>query len=191
MSLKLEATPAVNEGVLCDFSQNMQRRRAQLGLSYQDLANRTGMSKSTLQRYETGAIQNISRTKLEVLAKGLSMTVEQLLGCEDYLTVSRNEMNVFIEQLSCLGYEVETTAMPDSEQFEYLSQGYELVDDGKPDIVWVRNRRDNKCYQMSWEQLHNLKDDIYNFADFLMNKAINTAPIIERPEKWYPIDATE
>lgn len=191
MKLKDKISQTVNEGPLRDFSQNMQRRRAQLGLSYQDLANRTGMSKSTLQRYETGAIQNISRTKLEVLAKGLSMTVEQLLGCEDYLTVSRNEMNVFIEQLSCLGYEVETTAMPDSEQFEYLSQGYELVDDGKPNIVWVRNRRDNKCYQMSWGQLHNLKDNIFNFADFLMNKAIHTAPIIERPEKWYPIDTTE
>ena len=191
MKLKDMISPTVNEGALRDFSQNMQRRRAQLGLSYQDLANRTGMSKSTLQRYETGAIQNISRNKLEILAKGLNMTVEQLLSCEDYLTVSRNEIDVFIEQLSCLGYEVETTAMPESEQMAYLSQGYELEDDGKPDIVWVRNRRDNKCYQMSWDQLHDLKDNIYNFADFLMNKAINAAPIIERPEKWYPIDATE
>lgn len=191
MSLNIEVAPAANNGILRDFSQNMQRRRAQLGLTYQDLANRTGMSKSTLQRYETGAIQNISRNKLEILAKGLNMTVEQLLGCEDYLTASRNEMDVFIEQLSCLGYEVETTAMPKSEQFEYLSQGYELEDDGKPDIVWMRNRRDNKCYQMSWDQLHDLKDNIYNFADFLMNKAINTAPIIERPEKWYPVDTTE
>lgn len=191
MKIKDMISPTVNEGALRDFSQNMQRRRAQLGLTYQDLANRTGMSKSTLQRYETGAIQNISRNKLEILAKGLNMTVEQLLGCEDYLTASRNEMDVFIEQLSCLGYEVETTAMPESEQIEYLSQGYELEDDGKPDIVWVRNRRDNKCYQMSWDQLHDLKDNIYNFTDFLMNKAINAAPIIERPEKWYPIDTTE
>ena len=191
MKIKDMISPTVNEGALRDFSQNMQRRRAQLGLTYLDLSNRTGMSKSTLQRYETGAIQNISRNKLEILAKGLNMTVEQLLGCEDYLTASRNEMDVFIEQLSCLGYEVETTAMPESEQIEYLSQGYELEDDGKPDIVWVRNRRDNKCYQMAWDQLHALKDNIYNFADFLMNKAINAAPIIERPENWYPIDTTE
>ena len=58
-------------------------------------------------------------------------------------------------------------------------------------VSLMRNRRDNKCYQMSWDQLHDLKDNIYNFADFLMNKAINTAPIIERPEKWYPVDTTE
>ena len=181
----------VNNGVLRDFSQTMQRRRAQLGLSYQDLSDRTGMSKSTLQRYETGAIQNISRNKLEVLAKGLSMSVEQLLGCEDYQTTSRDEMNVFIEQLSCLGYEVETTAMPESEQDAYLSQGHELEDDGTPDIVWVRNRRDNKCFQISWEQLQNLKEQINNFAEFMMNKTTSAAPVIERPKRWYPVDTTE
>lgn len=181
----------VNDGILRDFPQNMQRRRAQLGLSYQDLSNRTGMSKSTLQRYETGIIQNISRNKLEVLAKGLNMTAEQLLGCEDYLTASRNETNVFIEQLSCLGYEVETTAMPENEQLRYLSQGYELEDDGKPDIVWVRNRKDNKCYEVSWERLHNLKEKVSSFVGFIMKEEINAAPVIERPETWYPVDTTE
>lgn len=181
----------VNNGVLRDFSQTMQRRRAQLGLSYQDLSDRTGMSKSTLQRYETGAIQNISRNKLEFLAKGLSISVEQLLGCEDYQTTSRDEMNVFIEQLSCLGYEVETTAMPESEQDAYLSQGYEPEDDGTPDIVWVRNRRDNKCFQTSWEQLQSLQEQINNFAEFMMNKTTSAAPVIERPKRWYPVDTTE
>ena len=181
----------VNDGILRDFPQNMQRRRAQLGLSYQDLSNRTGMSKSTLQRYETGIIQNISRNKLEVLAKGLNMTAEQLLGCEDYLTASRNETNVFIEQLSCLGYEVETTAMPENEQLRYLSQGYELEDDGKPDIVWVRNRKDNKCYEVSWERLHNLQEKVSSFVGFIMKEEINAAPVIERPETWYPVDTTE
>ena len=122
MKIKDMQTTTVNAGALLRFAQNMQQRRAQLGLSYQDLADRTSMSKSTLQRYETGAIQNISRTKLEVLAKGLSMSVEQLLGYEDYQTASRDEMNVFIEQLSCLGYEIETTAMPEGEQHAYLSE---------------------------------------------------------------------
>ena len=40
-----------------DFKEIIERvrsRRLELGLSYQDLADKTGMSKSTLQRYETG-----------------------------------------------------------------------------------------------------------------------------------------
>ena len=191
MKIKDMQTTTVNAGALLRFAQNMQQRRAQLGLSYQDLADRTSMSKSTLQRYETGAIQNISRTKLEVLAKGLSMSVEQLLGCEDYQTSSRDEMNVFIEQLSCLGYEIETTAMPEEDQVDYLMRGHELEDDGIPDIVWIRNRRDNKCFQTSWEQLHSLKEQINNFAEFMVIKTTSAAPVIERPKRWYPVDTTE
>ena len=34
----------------------IRERREELGLSYQGLAELTGMSKSTLQRYETGAV---------------------------------------------------------------------------------------------------------------------------------------
>lgn len=119
------------------------------------------------------------------------MSVEQLLGCEDYQTASRDEMNVFIEQLSCLGYEIETTAMPEEDQVDYLMRGHELEDDGIPDIVWIRNRRDNKCFQTSWEQLHSLKEQINNFAEFMVTKTTSAAPVIERPKRWYPVDTTE
>lgn len=39
-------------------SSRMAERRKQLGLSYQALAERTGLTKSTLQRYEKGNIRN-------------------------------------------------------------------------------------------------------------------------------------
>ena len=34
----------------------IKKRRTDLDMSYQELANKTGLSKSTLQRYETGSI---------------------------------------------------------------------------------------------------------------------------------------
>ena len=40
--------------------ERLKRRRKELGYSYQDLANLTQMSKSTLQRYETGGIKKYS-----------------------------------------------------------------------------------------------------------------------------------
>lgn len=58
----------------------IKTRRLELGLSYQDLAEKTGMSKSTLQRYETGAIKNIPLDKLEVLADALKMDPVRLIG---------------------------------------------------------------------------------------------------------------
>ena len=40
-------------------AERIAQRRRELGLSYQELADRTGLSKSTLQRYETGSIGSI------------------------------------------------------------------------------------------------------------------------------------
>ncbi len=55
-------------------------RRKELGLSYQELADRTGISKSTLQRYETGSITSIPLKKLDALVNGLETTAENILG---------------------------------------------------------------------------------------------------------------
>jgi transcriptional regulator with XRE-family HTH domain len=69
-----------------DFKEIIDRirnRRLELGLSYQDLADKTGMSKSTLQRYETGFIKNIPLSKVEALAKALRVTPEYLMGWEE------------------------------------------------------------------------------------------------------------
>ncbi len=54
-------------------------RRKELGLSYQTLAEKTGISRSTLQRYETGSIKSLPFDKLEVLASGLSLDPAYLM----------------------------------------------------------------------------------------------------------------
>ncbi len=61
-------------------ASRIKQRRTELGLSYQELAAITGISKSTLQRYETGSIKSIPLDKLEPLATGLKTTVMYILG---------------------------------------------------------------------------------------------------------------
>ena len=51
--------------------ERMKQRRKELGYTFQDLANLTQMSKSTLQRYETGGIKNIPLSRLEDLSQAL------------------------------------------------------------------------------------------------------------------------
>ena len=66
-----------------DFQELMRRmreRREELGLSYQDLASLTGMSKSSLQRYETGEIKNFPVGRLPDLARALQTTEYALTG---------------------------------------------------------------------------------------------------------------
>ena len=63
--------------------ERLKRRRKELGYSYQDLANLTQMSKSTLQRYETGGIKNIPLSKLDVLSQALETSREWLMGWDE------------------------------------------------------------------------------------------------------------
>lgn len=63
--------------------ERLERRRKELGYSYQDLANLTQMSKSTLQRYETGGIKNIPLSKLDVLSQALETSREWLMGWDE------------------------------------------------------------------------------------------------------------
>ncbi|QUH28255.1 helix-turn-helix domain-containing protein [Vallitalea guaymasensis] len=65
-----------------DIIKRIKNRRIKLSLSYQDLAKKTGLSKSTLQRYETGTIGNIPLDKLEILAKALCVSPAYIMGWE-------------------------------------------------------------------------------------------------------------
>ena len=63
-----------------EIARRLKDRREALGYSFQQLAELTGMSKSTLQRYESGAIKIIPLARLEALTTALQTTPEQLLG---------------------------------------------------------------------------------------------------------------
>lgn len=62
--------------------KRLKSRRIELGYSYQELADKTGLSKSTLQRYETGYIKNMPIDKLEDIASALETSPSHLMGWE-------------------------------------------------------------------------------------------------------------
>lgn len=51
--------------------KRLRARRKELGLTYQALSDITGLNKSTLQRYETGAIKNISYESIAIFSRAL------------------------------------------------------------------------------------------------------------------------
>lgn len=61
----------------------MKNQRKLLGYSFQTLADLTGMTKSTLQRYETGKINNLPLSKLDILSAALHTTPAYLMGWEE------------------------------------------------------------------------------------------------------------
>lgn len=52
----------------------LKERRLFLGLSYQELSNKTGISKSSLQRYETGGIRSLPYDKVFKLSEALEVS---------------------------------------------------------------------------------------------------------------------
>lgn len=68
---------------LNDIRNRISQKKTELNLSYQDMSDKTGLSKSTLQRYITGDIRNLGLDKLEILAKALDVTPSYLMGWED------------------------------------------------------------------------------------------------------------
>ncbi len=78
-----------------DTFNRMKTRRTELGLSLQDLADKTGLNKSTLQRYETGKTSKLPVEKARLIAKALDISTELLLGFETRLETDSGVINVF------------------------------------------------------------------------------------------------
>lgn len=60
----------------------IRKQRIGLGISLQELSRRTGLNKSTLQRYETGQIDKLPLERAHLIAKGLETSVEYILGLD-------------------------------------------------------------------------------------------------------------
>lgn len=56
------------------LQRRLKERRHFLNMTYQDLADKTGISKSTLQRYETGGIKNLPYDKIFILSEALGVS---------------------------------------------------------------------------------------------------------------------
>ena len=97
------------------IAQRIAQRRKELNLSLQDIANIAGISRSTLQRYESGAIKNIPLQRLEGLAVALKTTPEWILGTDyvdlyyasgdlvrnaDWLAPSPEDINSLVQKQS-------------------------------------------------------------------------------------------
>lgn len=70
----------MSEKELTDLIERIKERRLKLEMSYQDLSDATQISKSTLQRYETGYIKKVPINQIEILAKALHTTPSYLMG---------------------------------------------------------------------------------------------------------------
>lgn len=65
------------------IGQRIRERRERLGLGQTELADRVGISKQTLYKYENGIITNIPSDKIEAISKVLNVSPGNLMGWSD------------------------------------------------------------------------------------------------------------
>lgn len=61
----------------------IRQRRFELGMTLEDVAQKVGVASSTVQRWESGRIENLGRDKIASLATALQVSPEYLLGWTD------------------------------------------------------------------------------------------------------------
>lgn len=65
------------------IQERLRTRRLELGLTLEEVGEAVGVTKATIQRYESGEIKNLKSTTIEKLAAILKTTPEYLMGWED------------------------------------------------------------------------------------------------------------
>lgn len=63
-----------------EIGQRISMRRKELDLTLQDVADRVSVARSTIQRYETGSIDQMKMPVIQSIANALSVNPEWLLG---------------------------------------------------------------------------------------------------------------
>lgn len=66
-----------------DFSEKIRTLRAEQKLTLEQVGEKVGVGKSTVRKWETGAIANVRRDKIAKLAAALHTTPAYLMGWDD------------------------------------------------------------------------------------------------------------
>lgn len=61
----------------------IKERRLELGLTLKELANRVGVSESTISRWESGEIKNMRMSALAALSRELRMNPNIIMGWDE------------------------------------------------------------------------------------------------------------
>lgn len=109
-----------NTNLMKEIMERLKNRRVELDISYQELADKTGLSKSTLQRYETGSIKNMPLDKLEIVANALKVDPAFLMGWEEIK--SQKSKGVKIPVLGKVAAGVPIEAVEDIIDYEEITE---------------------------------------------------------------------
>ncbi len=66
-----------------DTGKRIKVRRKDLGMTQEELGQKAGVTKATINKYETGIVQNLKRSTIEDMAKALNVSPSYIMGWTD------------------------------------------------------------------------------------------------------------
>ena len=75
------------------FSERLKKRRKELGLTQEELADKVNTTKQTIYKYENEVVTNIPSDRIKELAKALDTTPAYLMGWEERTQIDIEKLN--------------------------------------------------------------------------------------------------
>ncbi len=89
------------------IKDNIKKKRKERKMTLEDVAKIVGVTRQTVQKYESGVVSNIPSDKIELLAKALHTTPAYIMGWEsdeqDFLSVPNIEPMPQLKKVPLLG----------------------------------------------------------------------------------------
>lgn len=74
-----------------EIGEKIKKRRKELGLTLDEVAEKVGVGKSTVQKWESGRIKNMRRDKIELLAQVLDMSPLDFVSTSQLLDIAEKQ----------------------------------------------------------------------------------------------------
>lgn len=102
------------------INSNIYSLRKSLKMSMEELGNKIGTTKQTIQKYESGEIKNIPYDKINLLAEALNVTPVELMGFDDMPNVK--EVRHLDAEMAVIDFELNHKfgKLTDTEQKEVM-----------------------------------------------------------------------
>ena len=78
-----------------EMGERIKMLREQRGMTLEELGNKVGVGKSTVRKWETGAIANMRRDKIQKLADALGVSPGYLMGWDDAVSTSGHQTGYY------------------------------------------------------------------------------------------------
>lgn len=106
------------------LKDNLKRARLLADMTLDDVAQKVGVSRQTIQRYESGVIQNIPSDNIEKIAKALNVSPGMLMGWEEKTIAGTFPLND-VNRVPIIGT---VRCGPGGLAYEHID-GYMMIDD--------------------------------------------------------------